>query len=183
MPMGKFECIFATEERFHDFYLAWDEDKGIHVRKWEARLDMSSDAIRGDLSTPAGIQVLFGHNPDKQAVGRVIRMGFGGGLCRGVIELSEEDLKRHLAGGFDALEAGINSGLSLGFKFLDGIPTMEKREGTDEDPDIRKYPKMDARELSLTSLPRLPHAGIVRRLDAAETEPDTAMAEGARDGE
>ena len=183
MPKAKFECIFATDEPFHGFYTAYNEDKGIHVRKWESRLDMSSDAIHGDLSTPSGIQVLFGHDMEKQSVGRVLSMGFGGGQCRGVIELSEEDLKRHVAGGFEALAARINNGLSLGFIFLDGLPTMEIREGTDDDPDIREHPKMEVRELSLTSIPRLAHAGIVRRLDAAELEPEPAMAGEATDGE
>ena len=183
MPMARFECVFATSEAFYGFYIAYNEDKGFHDRKWQARLEMNNDAIDGNLSTPAGIQVLFGHNSEKQAVGRVISMSFGGGLCRGVIELSEEDLKRHVAGGFDALMAGVNNGLSLGFVFVDGLPAMEEREGTDDDPDIRKYPRMEVREVSLTSVPRLKHAGIVRRLDAAEPEPEAAKAQGADDGE
>ena len=176
MPMGRFECIFATDEPFHEFYLGYDEDKGWGPRKWEARLDMDSDAIHGDLSTPSGIPVLFGHKAHKQAVGRVVSLGFGQGKMRGVIELSEDDLMRFLAGGFASLLAGINSGLSPGFVFLDGLPTMELREGTDDEPDIREYPKMECREISLTSLPRLKQAGILRRLDAPVTS------EGAEDG-
>ena len=179
MPMGRFQCIFASNEPFHGFHLGYDDERGLHARMWEARLDMNGDAIHGDLSTPSGIPVLFGHNAHKQAIGRVVSMGFGQGKMRGVMELSEDDLMRFLAGGFASLLAGINTGLSPGFVFLDGLPTMELREGTEEAPDIRRYPKMEAREVSLTSIPKLKQAGIVRRLDA----PTPAEDEGSNDGE
>ena len=170
MATARFECIFATDEPFHGFRLAYDEDEGFKLRKWEARLTMSADAIHGDLSTPAGIQVLFGHDQERQSVGRVLSMGFGDGMCRGVIELNEDDLKSVVAGGFDALENGINSGLSLGMTYLDGMPKFEAKEGTDDEPDILEYPKMEAREVSLTSVPRLKQAGIVRRMESEDGE-------------
>ena len=90
---------------------------------------MSADAIHGDLSTPAGIQVLFGHDQERQAVGRVLSMGFGDGQCRGVIELNEDDLKTAVAGGFESLESGINNGLSLGLTYLDGEPKLRCGRG------------------------------------------------------
>ena len=101
----------------------------------------------------------------------------------GNIELSETDLQTAIAGGFAALEAGINSGLSAGFMFLD-LPrvSVEKGEGTTEKPDIVKYGHLELREISLTSIPRLKDAGIVQRLDGADLTPEMAEGDGD-DGE
>ena len=173
MAKAKFECIFATDEPFRGFDLGYDEDKGFHLRTWEARLPMSSDMIFADIGTPSGIQVLFGHNPYRQSVGRVVSASFANGQMRGVIELNEKDLESAIAGGFEALAAGVNIGLSAGFVFLDNPPmTVEKGEGTKEKPDIRKYGQMDWIEISLTAIPRLKQAGIVRRIGEPDPTPN-----------
>ena len=115
---------------------------------------MSADMIHADLSTPSGVQVMFGHNPYRQSVGRVQSVVFKGGRMIGEIELSEDDLKSAIAGGFEALAAGINSGLSAGFMFLD-LPRTKttKGEGTSDDPDKVEYGRLEFREVSLTSIP------------------------------
>ena len=142
---------------------------------WEASLPMNSDMIHADLETPSGIQVMFGHNPYRQSVGRVVSASFANGQMRGVIELNEKDLESAIAGGFAALAAGVNTGLSAGFMFMDTPPiTVEKGEGTKEKPDIRKYGELDWCEISLTAVPRLKHAGIVRRLGGPDPAPQLA---------
>ena len=175
MAKAEYECIFATDEPFRGYSLVYDEDKGFHLRLWEARLPMSADMIFADLETPSGVQVLFGHNPYRQSVGRVVSASFANGKMRGVIELSEKDLESAIAGGFAALAAGLNNGLSAAFMFLDNPPiTVEKGEGTKEKPDIHNYGHMEWMEISLTAIPRLKQAGIVKRLGGPDLAPQTA---------
>ena len=178
MPKGKFLCVFADDSVFHGYGYGYDEDRGFHERMWQARLPMSANMIHADLSTPSGVQVMFGHNPYRQSVGRVLSVAFKGGRMIGEIELNEDDLKSAIAGGFEALAAGINSGLSAGFMFLD-LPRTKttKGEGTSDDPDKVEYGRLELREVSLTSIPRLTNAGIVRRLDATEPESKAADVE------
>ena len=177
MPKAEYECIFATDEPFRGYDDGYDEDKGWHLRLWEGRLPMSADMISGDLETPSGIQVLFAHNPYRQSVGRVVSASFAHGQMRGVMELSEKDLESAIAGGFEALAAGVNNGLSVSLNYVDNPPfTVEKGEGTKEKPDIREYGHMEWLEVSLTAVPRLKQAGIVRRL--GEPDPAPQMAEG-----
>ena len=180
MPKAKYECTFATDELFRGFRFCYDEDKGFHVRVYEARLPISADMIFADFSTPSGVQVLFAHNGYSQSVGRVTEAKFDKGRLHGVIELSETDLKSVIAGGFEALDAGVNNGLSCGFSFLDWPPTkMEKGEGTAEKPDKVTYGKLEWRELSLTAIPRLKQAGIIRRLEIRDdSEPEPEMVQG-----
>ena len=118
MAKAEYECIFATDEPFRGYDFGYDEDKGFHLRLWEARLPMNSGMIFADFKTPSGIQVLFGHNACRQSVGRVVSASFANGQMRGVIELSEKDLESAIAGGFAALAAGVNNGLSAGFTVL-----------------------------------------------------------------
>ena len=175
MPMAEYECIFATDEPFRGFRLVYDEDEGFKVRVYEARLPISADMIFADLDTPSGVQILFAHNGYQQSLGRAVDIRFAGGQMRGVIELSERDLESAIAGGFAALDAGVNTGISGGFMFLDNPPTsMEKGEGTAEKPDIVKYGRLEVREFSLTAIPRLKQAGIIRRLGGAEMPPEIA---------
>ena len=173
MAMREYECLFADDTPFRTWRFCYDEDKGFHVRVAEVRLKVDANTIFADLSTPSGVQVLFSHDSWMQAMGRVTDMRFSGGKMSGVIELSEKDLERHLAGGFTALEAGVNSGLSAGFTFLDYPPVkLEKGEGTEEKPDKIVYGRLECREISLTAIPRLKNAGIKRRLGGNEPEPE-----------
>ena len=182
MPMAEYECIFATDEPFRGYRLAHNEDDGFQVRVYEARLPISEDMIFADFSTPSGVQVLFVHNGYRQSVGRVVEAKFAKGRMHGIIELSETDLKSAIVGGFAALDAGINNGLSCGFNFLDFPPTkLEKGEGTAKKPDKVKYGKLEWRELSLTAIPRLKQAGLIRRLGTSDSS--LALAEGAANGE
>ena len=175
MPTARFECVFATDEKFRGYSYGYDEDRGFHERMWQASLPMSADMIFADLSTPSGVQVMFGHNPYRQSVGRVLSVRFSGGKMVGEIEINEDDLKSAIAGGFESLAMGINSGLSAGFMFLD-LPRTKttKGEGDSDDPDIVEYGRLELREVSLTNIPRLTGAGIVRRLDSTEPESETA---------
>ena len=52
MPMAEYECIFATNEPFRGYRFCYDEDKGFHVRVYEARLPISADMIFADFDTP-----------------------------------------------------------------------------------------------------------------------------------
>ena len=140
--------------------------------------------IFADFDTPSGVQVYFSHGgitPASQS-GAWCRRSSRAARCDGVIELSEPDLRTAIAGGFASLDAGVNNGGSAGFAFLDYPPTkLEKGEGTTEKPDIVKYGRLEWREWSLTGIPRLKQAGIIRRLGPAEPAPDTAGV--AQDGE
>ena len=97
----------------------------------------------------------------------------------GEIELNEDDLKSAIVGRVrGAGAAGINSGLSAGLMYT-GLPRtkMTRGEGTPDDPDKLKILSVDGplelREMSLTNIPRLTNAGILRRLDATiEPEPE-----------
>ena len=81
MPKAKFECIFATNEKFRGYSIGYDEDRGFHERMWESSLPMNADMIFADLSTPSGVQVMFGHNPYRQSVGRVLDVRFAAAAC------------------------------------------------------------------------------------------------------
>ena len=81
--------------------------------------------------------------------------------------LNEKDLESSIAGGFDAVEAGvINAACRSGFMFMDNPPiTVEKGEGTKEKPEIRTYGSVGLarnQEVSMTAIPR-----SERRLDYA----------------
>ena len=98
----------------------------------------------------------------------MVEAKFVAGQMRGVIELSEKDLESAIAGGFEALAAGVNNGLSVSLNYVDNPPfTVEKDEGTKEKPDIREYGHMEWLEVSLTAMPRLRQAGIIKRLGRA----------------
>ena len=88
MAIREYECIFATDEPFRGWRLAYDEDEGFQVRMYEARLPMSADSIFADLNTPSGIQMMAYHDADRQSVGRVLSMSFSKGILRGVRELT-----------------------------------------------------------------------------------------------
>ena len=92
--------------------------------------------IFADFDTPSGVQVCFSHDPySRQSVGRVVSAKFAGGKMRGVVELSDADVRSAIAGGLASLDAGVNNGLSCGFNFLDFPPTkLEKGEGTQTSP-------------------------------------------------
>ena len=172
MAMRKYFCVFADDSPFRGYHLGYDEDEGFQIRMWEARLPMSADKMFGDLSTPSGIQVMFAHDAGRQSVGRVVSMRFEGKRLVGEIELSEEDVAAVIAGGCDALEAGINPGLSCGFVFLENPPTkMKQVDGSTEKPDKMTYGRLELREVSLTNIPRLKNAGIIRRLDSGDDQP------------
>ena len=179
MPMREYSAIFATDEPFRGWRMAYDEEDGFEIREYEARLPMSADKIFANLDTPSGVQVMFAHDQFRQSVGRISSIVFNDGKMQGIIELSEKDLESAIAGGFDALESGVNNGLSVGLTFLENPPIkFEKRK---DKPDKATFGKMELREVSLTSIPRLKQAGIVRRMGGAEPEPQ--MAEEPEDGD
>ena len=135
-------------------------------RLGEMRLDMSPDKIGlrpgAALGTPSGVQVLFSHDGERASIGRVTDMYLSEGELLGTVVLNEEMLKEHVPGGVEALDAGVNTGLSIGFKLLDNPPvkvTMGK--GTREEPDQVVFGAIGIYEASLTPVPKIPTAGLL----------------------
>ena len=101
MASAEYECIFATDEPFRGYRLSYNEDDGLQVRVWEARLPISADMIFADFDTPSGVQVCFSHDPySRQSVGRVVSAKFAGGKMRGVVELSDADVRARSPAGW-----------------------------------------------------------------------------------
>ena len=97
-------------------------------------------------------------------------MEFSNGELLGRIGVRDEDLRKYVAGGTDALEDGINRGLSIGVQYLDSPAiTMKLQDGTPAKPDLLTFGKVRIIELSLTPMPRLLTAGI---LSAVAPPPD-----------
>ena len=86
--------------------------------------------------------------------------------CSAASRISEDDISAFVAGGLDVLEQGVNSGLSVGLRYLDTPPVKWKmQEGTAEKPDLMTFGRVRIIEVSVTPLPRINTAGIIARLD------------------
>lgn len=177
MPIREYLGRAASEEKFIGRYLAYDGESGkLEERMYEGQLQVKPDKMFADLSTPNGIPVLWQHGTFDgygPAVGTVTDLWFENGSLMMKLELSEEAVEQFAAGGLEDLEAGLNRGLSVGLQFLDN-PAI-KLEKRDKGPDQLTYGRVAVLEVSLTPVPRIRNAGIIRRLDAAkapETETD-----------
>ena len=193
MAMREYEdCVFCDETPFTGRRFAYNrESERYEIRLFEARLQVNPEKIFADLSTPNGIQMLWSHGAGSAAgnsgwfgfgaaIGRVLSMEFNRKRLIGRVAMSEADLQQFVPGGLDAVEAGINRGLSIGICFLDNPPiSWVMGEGTREDPDRMMYEAVRIQELSLTPVPRLYTAGLGRRIGgdpAASQESENAAA-------
>ena len=162
MAMIEYQVRFADDTRMPVMTMS---AKG-KLRLGEMRLDMSPDkcGLRpgAALGTPSGVQILFSHDGDRASVGRVTDMYLLGNELLGTVVLNEDMVKEYIAGGHEALDSGVNSGLSIGFKLLDNPPLKVKMgKGTREDPDQVVFGAIGIYEASLTPVPKIPTAGLL----------------------
>lgn len=178
MTMRNYEVRFCDQSPFYGWRFAYDSEKERYtMRYYEAHLQVNKDMMFAELGTPAGVPVLWSHNQmwtsSGQAIGRALTMEFEGGALLGSIGISEDDISAFVVGGLDVLEQGVNSGLSVGLRFLDTPPVKWKmQDGTAEKPDLMTFGRVRIIEVSVTPLPRLNTAGIIARLDIDDDETD-----------
>ena len=177
------DCLFCDETKFvgRRYSYSYDEEKERYVLKerlYEARLQVDPEHMFAErLKSRNGIQVLWSHGSwfdDYQSFGRVLTMEFAGKKLVGDASLSEDGVLKYVAGGLDVVEKGINSGFSVGVRFLD-VPAVswQMRDGTREKPDQLLFGAVQIEEISLTPMPRLYTAGLGARKTLAEKERPT----------
>ena len=177
MPIREYAGLLCDETPWTGLRYAYDpEDSRWKTRLFVANLQVGDKTMIAHMDTPAGVQQLWQHGfigPSGMvwgmapAIGRVTKMGFSGKALMGEVALSEEAVAAMAAGGLDDVEAGINSGFSVGLKFLDNpAVTWEMGDGTREKPDRMIVGATRVLENSLTPMPRLYTAGIHKRLTA-----------------
>ena len=176
MAMIEYEARFASEMPFVGRRWARDpDDDRYSIRLFEGRLQCDPAHMFADVNSPSGIQVLWAHGSwfgDSQAVGRVLDMGFKNKELVGTMGVRDEDLRQFVAGGVDALKDQVNTGLSIGVQFLEQPPvTWDMGKGTREKPDKMTYGMLRVMEVSLTPIPRVGNAGILKRLGGEEPAP------------
>ena len=76
--------------------------------------------------------------------------------------MSNLELLGYMASGTNGIDKGINSGLSIGFLPLED-PKLKQNKGTKADPDRINWGKLHVLEASLTPVPALANAGILKR--------------------
>lgn len=173
--MHEYEVVFATSTPFFEWFWSYDREKERYLPRLTAcTLDLRPSKLFAKLDTPAGVGVLWRHGDwmgQAPAVGRVRKMETGDGRCTGVIAVSEALLGRFAPDGVESLDKGVNAGISLGFRALEypwGVFT--RGEGTFEKPDRMQYGRILVREASLTPVPRILDAGVVRKLSGPARE-------------
>ena len=182
MPIENFpvEC-FCDETPFAGFRWVYDrEDQRYTLRRYEGRLTVTPEKMFANINSPNGIQLLWQHGGWRsgagQSLGRVTEMEFEGRKLVGAVDIDEANLLAFLPGGFDALQARINTGLSVGLQFLDNPPfewTLQK--GTRDKPDKLVYNAVRIVEVSLTPVPRIYTAGLVPRDPGNDDESETEV--------
>ena len=168
----RYSVIYATEDTFDYRYGRWVEGKGYEVRWMRARLDLSPGKVSASVDALAGVPVAWAHDiggwslfgTPVGAVGRVMSMGTRAKQLVGELIVSGRELATHMAGGLDDLDHGINAGLSIGFQQL-GPPKITRADGTREKPDRMVFGAIRIIEASLTPIPQLKQAGIVKRVE------------------
>ena len=183
MPIRNYSAIFCDQTPFIGRRYAYDPEKEKYsTRLFEGRLQVTKDKMFAELNTPNSIPVLWAHGEGSApgnstwfghgaAIGRVNSMDFEGTSLQGEITMSEDDVMQFVPGGLATVEAGINSGLSVGLQFLDNPPVKwTMGEGTREKPDKLTFEAVRIIEVSMTPVPRLYTAGIIARLGGDETE-------------
>ena len=182
MALREYTCRFVDETAFIGRRYAYDPDEEKYaIRLFEARLTVTPEFMFANIDTANGIQVLWQHGSmsffggdEFQAVGRVLSMEFEGKALVGTIGLSEPDVARYVAGGFGAIDARVNTGLSIGVQFLDQPPvTWTLGKGTRESPDKMRYGRVRISEVSMTPIPRIHTAGIVAPVKKMEDDADS----------
>lgn len=165
MTMREYSARFASEMPFYGVHGGVDGDGHWSRRFYEGRLGINRDKLIADLSTPNGIPIMFNHGGmwgDRAAVGRILEMDFSGSELLGVVSLSEADVVQFIPGGFDALDAGINAGLSIAFSPMDeSLFLWTRGEGTAAKPDKLRFGPARIYETSLTPTPRIRNAGLL----------------------
>ena len=182
MGAVEFECRFCDEGKMLGWRWMYDRDQEKWVKRmYEARLQVNPDMMFADLSGPSALPVLWWHGWSgwtDPAVGRILTMEFSGKEMVGSIRLDDDDVEKFIAGGIEALNYGINAGLSLGFDFLDNPGyKWDMRDGTYEKPDRLTYQRLQIREASLTPSPRNKNAGLLGKGKMIEGEDDAEIAE------
>ena len=178
MALTEFECRFASEMPFVGMYAAWDSDKEKRVQRMVVgKLTCTPEMIFAKLGTPSGVPVLWGHGPIlglSPAVGRVLSMGYGNKEILGTIGVRDEDLRQYMAGGVDALNDGVNRGLSVGLRAREpSFLRLKTFDGTREKPDRLSFGMADIIEVSLTPNPQIADAGILARLGGEDAPAPT----------
>ena len=179
------KCRFADTTPFRMSYIIENEGGFVESRIGIASLDINIDNIElmQPLDSPAGVPVGWRHDLDyHNPIGRVKSMYIEGNELVGTIMLSEAEVSAAMPGGMEDLRQGLNTGLSIGF-LGDNLLQIEKKDGTQVNPDEVSYEGIRIYEVSLTPLPRLPMAGILGITAKGESgesvaEPDGATSEG-----
>ena len=171
MALIEYPCRFCDQTPFFGRRYARNPDTDRHeIRLFEGRLQVTPLTMFAYINSPPGVPVMWVHGApnwitgDKYpaSVGRVLTMDFKGKSLVGTIGLSEPDVMQHIPGGIEALDAMVNSGLSVGLQYLDLTPvTWVMAKGTAEKPDKLTYGRVRVVEVSLTPMPRLHTAGLL----------------------
>ena len=177
MPLGEmgdmedeiatYSGIFATEDRWMLRLYARNFETGRYEPRWMAfRLKLSPRTVAADLGTPAGVPVMWNHFTWRSgAMGRVQMAQAKDGKLTGTFSLSSLALAT-LGTSFAQLDAGLNTGLSVGVALIDE-PVYKRAKGDDggkwDSPDEVTYGRIALKELSLTAIPMISSAGITGR--------------------
>ena len=169
MANKKYPAVFASEYEFMTYRYGIHKETGYYKRRvLKARMSVSPKTVFCErFSMRGGLPVLWQHGSwnNDPAVGKVLKMGFAGKKLTGEIEIDGKTLEMFLPGGFDALDRGMNSGLSVGIQFL-SEGDLTENDGTFDNPDLFVYGKIQILEVSLTPQPRLPDCGLRRSKNA-----------------
>lgn len=162
--------IFATEDRWMLRLYARNFETGRYEPRWMAfRLKLTPRTVAADLGTPAGVPAMWNHMTwASGAMGRVQTAEARDGRLTGTFSLSSFALAGWGAS-FSQLDAGLNTGLSVGVKLIDE-PTYKRAKGDDggkwDSPDEVTYGRIALKELSLTATPMIHTAGITGRKES-----------------
>ena len=169
-PPVRMSGIYATEEPYLKLFLGRDDDGYRALRFTLCRLDLGAGmVVAPGLGTPAGVMLTYEHLTFLPSLGKVETMAIEARQLRGEYVVSPAELALWYAGGVADMEAGLHSGLSIGFSALQE-PVYERRAGTRYDPDRLRWRKIELVEVAVTDLPALASAGrtgTVREEDTA----------------
>ena len=166
-PPVRMNGVLATEEPYLTLFLGRDDDGYRAFRFTQCQLDLSAGKVLAPgIGTPAGVMLSYEHLTFLPSLGKVETMAIEERELRGEYVVSPSALLTWYPGGISDMEAGLHSGLSIGFSAVEP-PVYERRSGTRFDPDRVKWRKIELAEVAVTDLPALSGAGRIGTVSRA----------------
>ena len=165
--MIEYSAIFATEDPWLLRLWSYDAEERRYAARWtRLRLKLSKQTVFVDLKTPAGVPLKWNHfGWGSPTVGRVVEIGVSNSELRGSAMISSAGLAAYSTS-HGQLDAGMNSGISLGGIYIDQ-PTFKRAKGDTagayDNPDDVFYARIRVDEGSLTAAPQIKQAGLTGR--------------------